>query len=237
MDYYNYKEANPPTGCQIISTSNENESYSTSAEFTYHSNGLPAAVKSDTYDKEIDFTQTVTRFFKYDHLNRLVADSSDSWYANPFIFYAYEGNSTLPVRDTVHALNGTFVDDLEYDAQGRIIKVTTRVIEDFFPEDNPGPHPDAVAKYYYDIRGNKQEHPSNAGYSGLIEYSDKPSLYSLHPVWQLIHKNYSKNSVPFGATFNEKGLPLTTKQAEVPHFEPFLKSIGKGTQIAYDCGE
>jgi hypothetical protein len=237
LDYYNYNNAKPPAGCKIIKTSNDQQSYTTSNVFLYHSNGLPAAIKHQTYDKEFDFIDSFTRVFTYDHLDRLIADTSDNWYTGAFVYYAYEGNSRLPVRDTVRALYETYVNDLEYDAQGRIIKVTQRILSFVIPEDHPGPYKDVVSKYYYDLRGNRQEHPSNVRYSGLIEYSDKPSLYSLHPVWQLIHKNYSRNSVPFGETFNEHGLPLSIKDAPVSHFQQFLKTVGQGSKLEYDCAE
>jgi hypothetical protein len=77
---------------------------------------------------------------------------------------------------------------------------------------------------------------SNPGYPGIIQYSDKPSLYSLHSVWQLIHKDYSKNSVPFGETFNNKDLPLSIKQSNVAYFQPFL-NLYLGSVIEYDCGQ
>ena len=111
---------------------------------------------------------------------------------------------------------------------------TRRDFQFVIPEDNPGPHPDEVYRYYYDIRGNRQQHPSNPGYNGVIQYSDKPSLYSLHPVWQLTHKNYSKNSVPYGETYNSKGLPLTVKEDNVASFQPFL-NLHFGSAITYDC--
>lgn len=237
LDYYNYRDAEPSPACRVKAISNEDDFYLSTIRIQYHNNGLPAVLESDDYDKEFDFTTSYTRQYTYDHLNRLISDHSENAYVGPRVYYAYEGNSLLPVRDTVVALYVSYVEDLEYDAKGRITKVTARDFDFVIPEDNPGPHPDQVTQYYYDLRGNRQEHPSNAGYNGLIEYSDKPSLYSLHPVWQLLHKNYSRNSVPFGETFNEEGLPLTIKDELVPHFQPFLKRLGRGSSIEYDCGE
>jgi len=236
LDYYNYNGNKPSTGCQIKAITHSSSSVESTTRITYRSNGLPATVKYEMHDVAFDYTDSFTFHYAYDHLNRLVSESSDWVYGPNLIYYAYEGNSSLPVRDTIRALYESFVEDLQYDVKGRIIKKARRDFQFVIPEDNPGPHPDEVYKYYYDARGNRQEHISNPGYPGIIQYSDKPSLYSTHPVWQLIHKDYSINSVPFGETFNEKNLPLSIKQNKVSYLQPFL-DLHPGSKIEYDCDE
>jgi hypothetical protein len=235
LDYYNYKDNDEPSsGCRIKTITTASGAQVNTARIQYSSNGLPAAVEYEMHDVPFDYTETYTFHYVYDHLGRLVSETSDWVYGDNLVFYAYEGDSKLPVRDTIKALYVSYVEDLEYDTKGRIIKKTLRDFEFVIPEDNPGPHPDEVYQYYYDLRGNRQEHMSNPDYPGIIQYSDKPSLYSLHPVWQLIHKNYSKNSVPFGETFNNRDLPLTIKKSGVPYFQPFL-NLSPGSVIEYEC--
>jgi hypothetical protein len=237
LDYYGYKDVEPSTGCQITRITEEysSQSETDTTRFFYHDNGLPSAIKYERHNSEFNYVDSLTFYYAYDHLNRLVSETSENVYSRPLHYYAYEGNSRLPVRDTIRALYVTYVQDLEYDANGRIVKVTDRDFQFVIPEDNPGPHADQITRYYYDIRGNRQEHPSNTGYKGLIQYSDKPSLYILHPVWQLIHKNYSKNGVPFTGTFNEKGLPLTIDDKPIPNIQQFVKAVGPGRKIEYEC--
>lgn len=66
-------------------------------------------------------------------------------------------------------------------------------------------------KYTYDANGNKQVTLDIEGKTPPpLEYSDKPSLYSLNPVWQLIHKDWSKNSLKVPVkTVTAQGLPET----------------------------
>ncbi len=131
----------------------------------------------------------------------------DVFYTIPLrVKYVYEGNSSLPVRDSIFRFGSQEVfevEDLYYDEAGRINRIVHR------GDNYPWPH-NYETKYYYDARGNKQVSLDGTGAEpGLVEYSEKPSLYSLHPLWQLIHKDYSVNSVKTGAeTYNSEGLPL-----------------------------
>jgi hypothetical protein len=235
LDYYNYKNGNAPsTGCQVktMTFASGTETYTTS--ISYSSNSAPTNVKYETYNSEFDYTDSFTFHYTYDELNRLVSGTSDYAYGPDFVYYEYDGNSALPVRDTVRALYMSYVEDLEYDTKGRLIKITRRDFQYVIPQDDPSKQTVEVYKYYYDLRGNRQEDMSNIGYPGLIQYSDKPSLYSLHPVWQLIHKDYSKNSVPFGETYNDKDLPLSISENVRQYIQPFL-NLTHGSSIDYVC--
>lgn len=234
LEYYNYKEPKPSTGCRVTKITNASAASLDTTTIQYHSNGYPSSVTYSEYESDIDYTTTYIFHYTYDHLNRLTSETSDYVYGRDLIYYAYEGDSKLPVRDTVRALYLSFVEDLEYDAKGRIIQITRRDFNFVIPEDNPGPHPDQVVRFYYDFRGNRQPHSTNLNYSGMVKYNDKPSLVSLHPVWQLIHKNYSRNSVDYATTFNDKGLPLTITNTGAKYFQPFL-DVYYGAKIEYDC--
>ncbi|HRE51998.1 MAG TPA: hypothetical protein PK339_11285 [Flavitalea sp.] len=152
--------------------------------------------------------------FIYDSKDRLIEltapvgyEMDEGFYTTPRrVKYVYQGDSPLPVRDSIFKIGGQEVievEDLFYDEQGRINRIVHR------GDNYPWLH-EYESRYYYDARGNKQVSLNGAGVEpGLAEYGDKPSLYSLHPVWQLIHKDYSINSVKNGAeTYNNEGLPL-----------------------------
>ena len=146
--------------------------------------------------------------------------------------YVYEGDSRLPVRDTLVSIAHVYVEEFEYDGNGRIIRVYTRNI--YNPGDGEVDIFEEELRYYYDFRGNRQEHPSNPRYPGIIQYSDKPSLYSLHPVWQIQHRDFSRNSALNGETFNDRGLPLTLEPASAEYFQPFL-DMNPGARLTYAC--
>jgi hypothetical protein len=185
------------------------------------------------YDRPFDIFHSHTFNYTYDHLDRLVSENSDWVYSQPLVFYAYEGDSKKPVRDTIPRIFGqVIVEDFDYDPQGRIIKIVNRTISQW--DTDTEVYPTLEFRFYYDLRGNRQEDPANPGYTGLIVYSDKPSLYSLHPVWQIVHKDFSRNSVLYAETYNDKGLPLTIKNELVPHFQTFL-DLQPGSHIQYDC--
>src|SRR5690606_30702824 len=64
-------------------------------------------------------------------------------------------------------------------------------------------------KFTYDAKGNRQFVNNGSGNTPpAITYTNKPSLFSLHPVWQLVHRNWSKNAVMEDVqSYNSNGLP------------------------------
>jgi hypothetical protein len=151
-------------------------------------------------------------YYQYDEKDRLIeivpmVDSTIPDYLNGrprHVKYVYEGNSMLPVRDTIFLNDwqlGDEIQDLYYDASGRVNRVFRKYTLDS--------QYDLETKYQYDANGNKQVLLDFEGKTPTpLEYSDKPGLYSLHPVWRLIHKDYSKNSLKAPLkTLTEQGLP------------------------------
>ena len=147
--------------------------------------------------------------------------------------YVYTGSSPLPVLDTLYLNNdrGIFVEEFEYDAAGRMTRVLRRQIEQGA---NGKPEADVELRYFYDLRSNRQEHPDNPGYPGLILYNSKPSLYSLHRVWQIRYRDFSKNATATGETYNEEGLPTKFSDSTNTYFQPFL-SADPGATVQYEC--
>ena len=242
VDLVHHHEDRNRIPCKIMRTFYEDPLNRNSADYHYNAEGYPTSIDYSYFELFIprpddpvpDTIPILTEFtvnYNYDAQKRLIKETSDFFYAQRLLHFAYEGNSKMPVRDSFPGAAGDeYVEDIEYDFLNRIIKVTLRITE-YGPVEE---FPTQVRKYYYDIRGNRQEDPSNPGYPGEIIYNNKPSLYSLHPAWQLIHKNFSKNSVDYGATYNSKGLPLTIKKEPVPYFQPFL-GLAPGVEITYEC--
>lgn len=153
--------------------------------------------------------------FIYDEKDRLIeilpimdSITNEELYTNKpdRVVYVYEGNSRLPVRDTVFRNDFTWgneIEELYYDAEGRVNRVFRQLTTDAAY--------DLETKYTYDANGNKQVTLDIEGKTPPpLEYSDKPSLYSLNPVWQLIHKDWSKNSLKVPVkTVTAQGLPET----------------------------
>ena len=79
--------------------------------------------------------------------------------------------------------------------------------------------------YTYDARGNL----AVAGWKSS-SYDNKPSIFRTHPVFQFIHRNYSKNNSSVQAKYNSKGLPLAVVPGNDTFFE--LKNV---TKAIYDC--
>jgi hypothetical protein len=208
MDFYNVgsEQTKPPPPCRLLTLTDTTSQEIYENTYYYTTNNYPIAIRYWMTDLELGYSNEYMFHFTYDRLGRLVSRTSDYVYGGDLEYYAYEGDSLLPVRDSVQSLYSSHVEDLEYDGSGRLVKITRRDFQFVIPEDNPGPHPDEIYRFYYDVRGNRQEHPSNRGYPGLIQYSDNPSHYSLHPIWQIVYKNHSRNSVA-GTLVNEDGLP------------------------------
>jgi hypothetical protein len=225
IDYYNVNEVVEPPACAIVKISGPNAG-GVEVKFYYNSAGLPDSAVEGPYG-EYPF-QTLYPY-EYDGLGRLIRSGAYTTESPSKVTYAYEGSSRLPARDTIHSFTTT-VQYLDYDANGRVVRVYSKVLDD----QGEVPIPDTEIRYYYDIRGNRQEHPSNENYAGLIAYSDKPNVYSLNKVWQLIYKNYSVNSLSIGATFNEHGLPLTIKEDTDFWNYPFY-NITQGRNFTYGC--
>ena len=220
-------------GCQITGIASNSESYIDSTTILYNTAGQPVNIIYTSYDVAFNGYHTHTFNYNYNNQNRLISQTSDWVYSQDQVYYAYEGNAKEPVRDTIPKIFGqVIVEDFEYDGQNRINKVTARTVSQW--EDDPEVYPTLVYKYVYDAQGNRQEDPSNPHYAGTIQYSNKPSLYSLNNVWQIVQKDYSRNSVLYVDTYNDKGLPTSIKKDPVVYFQSFLNLL-PGSHIDYSC--
>ena len=232
MEYYSLNSTTTaPPACRIKSYSSVYFESVTSTKIRYDSAGRPSQI---TYLAEWLPQGKAIEKFHYDNLGRLSLHE-------PFIEmnnirqYVYEGTSTVPLRDTATDFQGKkYVETFKTDAKGRIIEEEIRWIysppdlEDDFPFETE------VHRYYYDVHGNRQVNPFDYPWHKTIKYSDKPSIYSLHPVWQLIHRDCSKNGLTNVTQFNENGLPVTFQPDEFAYWQPFL-DMNQNSVVVYEC--
>ena len=233
MEYYSLNSTASPAPCRIESyVSNYFETINRTT-ITYNDNGDPVEI---TYYADWLPDGNVKETLIYDSLGRLVVHE-------PFIemnnrrVYVYEGASRTPLRDTATDFMGKkYVETFKTDSRGRIIEEQIRWI--YSPPDleDDFEFQTEVHRFYYDMRGNRQVNPFDYPWHTTIQYSERPSLYSLHPAWQLIHRDYSKNSLMNAAVSHESGLPIAFRQDEFAYWQPFL-NMNQQSEITYDCND
>jgi hypothetical protein len=225
--------------CRVVAIEDQNifpdETYNKSVySVKYDSAGYPVLVTEVEmrYDGHMQYVSDNPHPLLYDAWHRLIEESSSRGTSRYVRRYVYEGDSQLPVRDTLRldgANDSVFVEVFEYDQAERITRIMRRQIDR-----DEAAEPDIDLRYYYDIRGNRQENASNPGYNGIIRYINKPSLYSLHPVWQLRYRDFSKNATGAAKVFNEHGLPTVFADSSNAYFQPFLNAEA-GSTVTYEC--
>ena len=232
MEYYSVNStAETPPPCRIKSYSSAYFETFNLTEIEYDIHGNPVLI---TYAAEWLPNGKVTERLIYDSLGRLILHK-------PFIEmgntrrYVYEGSSKTPLRDTATDFLGKkYVESFKTDAKGRIIEekiewiYTPPEVEDDFIFETE------VHRFYYDVHGNRQVNPFDYPWHKTIKYSDKPSLYSLHSAWQIIHRDFSRNGITNVSVFNENGLPVKFKSDDFAYWQPFL-DMNQNSEIVYDC--
>ena len=192
-----------------------------SAVFTYNGQGNPVSVVyNDDYAED--------HFFTYDNKARLKTYNNAF---GSFHHYAYDAANKI-VRDTLMLLPGStgdkrYVSTFTYDSEGRIVKENIKNYYNGVDYDGKVPplQPDRNPTYTYDVRGNL----AVAGWKSS-SYDNKVSIFRSHPVFQLIHRNYSKNNSSVQPKYNSKGLPLSV----LPGNDAFFNMVNVDKAI-YDC--
>jgi hypothetical protein len=210
-----YGEYYPRQGTEPVSTS-----------ILYDDNGNPISVD----EGNARYPGTTHDRFTYDSRNRVIL--YDRRPENGYTVYVYQGNSTSPVRDTLHTyLQEEYISHFSYDAKKRINSVKSYLASTW---QRPIAHPDTtIASYYYDANGNRQ----TVGQPLTVYNTSKYGIYSLHPTWRLIFVNYSINCTTAATTFNEYGLPLTfnSMALDPSYSQPFYGSYHTNNGIGYEC--
>ena len=164
-------------------------------------------------------------YFFYDDAHNLIEYREDydrqpdhyySWHK-----YAYQNG--VIVRDTARfqiAGQGGAVRNIEYDANGRVIKESVHIFElDHLPVDQDG----GAYLYAYDDFGNLD--------GETFVYDKKVNFLRTNKIWMFTQRNYSMNNRSGVASYNESGLPLTFEDGKRP---VFLIAFGISS-IEYEC--
>jgi hypothetical protein len=185
---------------------------------------------------------TTNYYFYYDGKNRLTrllishGENNFSEYTE-LHRYGYDNNDVIVTDTLLHPdWNGdpeTFIAyitiGLTYDSQGRIIKETIKDLRNGTTR-NP--------TYTYDSRGNLAVKGWKS--SG---YDNKVSIFRAHPIFQFIHRNYSRNNALPEAKYNSRGLPLAVRQLNDDFFGAYAvryagdasNPLGGIIRAVYDC--
>jgi hypothetical protein len=211
--------------------------------FTYNSAGNPVSViKTDPLVVPTSGYHTLNYYFRYDKKNRLrellIAfgeDRRDEY--TELHRYGYDNNDVIVIDTVLHPdwETGGLEDwiayktiGLTYDSQGRIIKET---IKDLVNGTTRNP------TYTYDNRGN-------LGVIGWKSsgYDHKVSIFRAHPIFQFVHRNYSRNNALPEASYNSKGLPRSVRHLNDDFFGAYrvnpnspANPLGGIIKAMYDC--
>ena len=204
--------------------------------FTYNAAGNPISL---TYGSQTG-SANPNHYFFYDNKNRL-REWRQAYTPNDPVEavwhrYGYNSNDVIIVDTIVipgfQMEDGTIIPDqirsisiLTYDNQGRIVKEEVR----------RSGRPTRYPTYTYDVRGN-------LGVLGWksSSYDNKVSIFRAHPVFQFIHRNYSKNNAAPQAKYNSKGLPLSMNPANDTFLNVYVSNqggtfVGSIYKAIYDC--
>ncbi|NSL90287.1 hypothetical protein ECE50_025865 [Chitinophaga sp. Mgbs1] len=135
--------------------------------------------------------------YRYDHLNRIVRDTE---------YYVFPVNDLQPISTTAYT----------YDNLHRIIKTVREFL--------PGPVNKKSAgrrivahDYYYNALGNAWKiHISDnlfcpdecSEYDIYPQYDNHVNYHRLHPLWQFLSRDYSRNNAVQAFNYNSHRLPL-----------------------------
>ena len=193
--------------------------------FTYNSAGNPVSALFKPAGEG-------NHYFYYDKQNRLIKyDAYGIYFGDESHYYTYDASNRIVIDSLYEGKGGIFEKDyvikITYDSQGRIIKEN---IKNYFiargdEETQPPLEKERNPTYTYDSRGN-------LGVSGWksSSYDNKVSIYRSHPIFQFIHRNYSRNNSSVQSKYNSLGLPLTVVPGNDYFFN--LKNV---TKAIYDC--
>lgn len=231
-EYYTRGTKEVITSCRIAHYTYQYYESTITTVIDYDTKGNPIQI---TYHDEWLPEGQASEVFVYDQLNRLTAHIPDEYVGNRRT-YVYEGDSPDPLRDTMEdAYGNKYIESFDFDYSGRIIREEIQWIvagEGF--EDDPAFFKKEIKRYYYDVHGNRQVNPFDIPWHKTIQYTDKPSLYSLHPTWELIYRDYSKNNASKVRSYNDKGLPVNFHISDFDYWQPFF-DLAQTATITYEC--
>jgi hypothetical protein len=187
---------------------------------TFVSTGSPRYVfKYDKRDRLIDLiglynhpTNYEIRFrYAYDHKDRI---SSDTAYVLGFV--------GVPNRPE-------YFREYIYDNKDRLVE---------FRHKSPI-YPDSYWAYYYHYnqQGNLEKVTNEYGSEVPLfsfDYDNKVNINSLHPIWQFLSGDYSRNNLSIALAYNVKGLPTVFNQGEKMDGH-FANISFNNLEVVYQC--
>ncbi|PWV56856.1 hypothetical protein [Chitinophaga sp. S165] len=175
--------------------------------------------------------------FKYDKRDRLI--DLIGLYRHPTNYeirfrYAYDYKGRIS-SDTVYTLGFTdvpnrpdYLREYTYDNKDRLIQVRHKGIS----------NPDVrfAYNYHYNQQGNLEKVTDAGGVVTLsdFKYDNKVNINSLHPIWQFLSGDYSRNNVNVALSYNAYGLPTAFDQGEKREGQ-FANIAFSNIAISYQC--
>lgn len=228
-----------PARCQIYKVKYYREFFDMdSAVFTYNRHGDPVAIT-----RGVPTTGAPDALFWYNKRGRLTDYIGIYRDGDSYEFrhrYAYDHKDRI-VTDTMYVsgfLSGYLgsisnITKYQYDTQNRIIRM------DYTIPHHPGSGHSYL--YTYNQQGNIERITDANGYIHATPvYDDKINMNNLHPLWQFLARDYSRNN-PFGPTgltgqtvYNQYGLPIDIDKGAGPAGE-FANIFYNRMTVEYQC--
>jgi hypothetical protein len=199
--------------------------------FVYHPDGLPDNLN---YGSQTG-TGNPNFYFIYDNQRRLrefrvgytknEPGDGGSWHK-----YGYNNLNQiivdtiyLPIPPPEGMPDDTKIATITYDNQNRINSETIKRISGQTLQ---------TITYNYDSRGNLIVD----GWASS-SYDNNVSIFRAHPLFQFIHRNYSKNNAAPQGAYNSNGMPLSSNPSNDIFFNAYPSTVGGTgvTKATYDC--
>jgi len=224
-----------PQRCQVLQLKgNLGYSDDDSIVINYNNKGNPVSMI-----KPVPATGFPSYLFWYDKQGRLtdyigIYMNGDTY---EFRHHYVHDNKKRIISDTMHVFGRlselpfnpgavSNITNYKYDAQDRIIQ------SQFIVPDNPAYN--YTYYYSYNTQGNLEKITDNNGTVTTFTYDNKVSMVSLHPIWQFLSRDYSRNN-PFSASsYNAYGLP-TAIDTGSKGFAYFAGVLYVKVNITYTC--
>jgi hypothetical protein len=226
----------PTPDCQIVKLGGNIPDFD-SVVISYNGKGNPVAMVrtqastgSPNYEFRYDKKQRVTDFigvyenggfefwhrYAYDQHNRVITDS--------IYKFGWFGPGPLPEQYAEQYSSFT------YDSHNRIVKAV-----DVFKVPAPTVW---TSFYHYNAAGNLDSvvtiFPDGRGSTIFTSYDNKINMHQLHPVWQLIDRDYSVNNHFTALSYNAQGLPTVIPAKEAASNFASIPFYGN-LEVFYKC--
>ncbi|ACU61871.1 hypothetical protein [Chitinophaga pinensis] len=198
----------------------------------YNSKGNPIAMDKNhvttgspryvfKYDKNDRLTELIGMYnhptnyetlyrFSYDYKNRIKADTQYT--------FGFIGQPAMP----------EYIHEYEYDSKGRMTRYRHISLYSSYRWEH---------NFQYNAQGNLSKVINEYGNETSAfpyDYDDKVNVNSLHPIWQFLSHDYSRNNHSPAVSYNNKGLP-TEIDLRTKYQGSFANLPINHVQISYQC--